>query len=132
VQVIKTHFPEKRGNIMFTAERALLITRNPLDTMVSLFNLIATASHDLSVLDSDFELFKQNWQERVKLEIPIWNKFYEYWLNKKDIPVHVVRYEDIKEDPYTYMKGVLEFVLEVDDISGTKVHRYLQMVVASK
>ena len=117
---------------MFTAERALLITRNPLDTMVSLFNLIATASHDLSVLDSDFELFKQNWQERVKLEIPIWNKFYEYWLNKKDIPVHVVRYEDIKEDPYTYLKGVLEFVLEVDDISGTKVHRYLQMVVASK
>ena len=62
----------------------------------------------------------------------VWKDFYNYWLNKKDIPVHVVRFEDIRDDPYTYLKQVLEFLLEVEDISGTKVHRYLQMVVNDK
>lgn len=61
----------------------------------------------------------------MRLEMTVWKDYYEYWLTKKDIPVHLVRYEDILEEPYKYLKQVLEFMLEVDDITGSKVDRYL-------
>ena len=44
-------------------------------------------------------------------------------------PVHIIRYEDIINDPEPVLKKLLEFTLKVDDISGTKVHAYLRKAV---
>jgi len=128
VQVIKTHYPEKIGVGVFPSDRTLLIIRNPLDTLVSDFNLITSGSHDESILDSDFDLFKKEWNTFVKDEIRNWAEFHEWWLKAVN-PVHIVRYEDIKADPAKFLTPILEFVLKVNDIEGTQVHLNMLKVV---
>lgn len=49
VLVVKTHFPERMGYIDFPCTKCILIVRNPLDCMTSLFNMIATSSHSESI-----------------------------------------------------------------------------------
>jgi hypothetical protein len=53
--VFKTHYPERRGIGQFPLKKAILLARNPLDTIVSYFNLVATGSHSFSVEDSDYK-----------------------------------------------------------------------------
>ena len=50
--VVKTHYPERSGMGMFNCKKAILIVRNPLDAIASLFNMIATGSHSESIGDS--------------------------------------------------------------------------------
>ena len=45
------------------------------------------------------------------------------------IPVHIIRFEDIMSDPEPILKSLLEFVLNVDDITDTKVEHYLKLAV---
>ena len=54
VQVIKTHSPERSGRNKFPAERAILLVRSPLDALISQFHMVATGSHYLSIMDSDW------------------------------------------------------------------------------
>ena len=57
VLCIKTHFPERYGKTRFGAERCILLVRSPLDCFTSLFNMVCSGSHDLSIADEDFEKF---------------------------------------------------------------------------
>ena len=54
VWIVKTHYPERYGKTKFYAERVLLLLRSPLDSMVSLFNMVCTGSHNRSIEDTDF------------------------------------------------------------------------------
>lgn len=54
VVCVKTHFPERYGKTKFGAERCVLLVRSPLDCITSLFNMVCSGSHDLSIADSDF------------------------------------------------------------------------------
>ena len=58
----------------------------------------------------------------------MWRDFHEFWTNAK-IPVHIIRYEDIVSDPLPTLKSVLEFILNVPDITGTKVEHFLNIAV---
>ena len=49
VWVVKTHYPERYGKTKFGAERAILLVRNPLDCITSLFHMVCSGSHDLSI-----------------------------------------------------------------------------------
>lgn len=40
VWIVKTHFPERIGRFKFNANKCIVIVRNPLDAMYSLFNMI--------------------------------------------------------------------------------------------
>lgn len=55
VLVVKTHFPERIGHSLFNCQKCILIVRNPLDCMASLFNMIATGTHSTSIKDQDLE-----------------------------------------------------------------------------
>ena len=85
---------------------------------------MATGSHSHSILDEDYIKLDKIWGEFILIESKNWLAFHEYWVNS-DIPVHIIRYEDILRNPEQVLKECLEFILEVDDITGTKVHRYL-------
>ena len=76
VQIVKTHYPEKIGVTEFQSARVVLLTRNPLDTVVSLFNLMATGSHSNSILDKDYTLFAQDWKEFADLELNLWADYH--------------------------------------------------------
>jgi hypothetical protein len=58
VQIVKTHYPERNGSVMFSAQKTILLLRSPLDCIISLYHMDNTGSHDCSILDSDFETFR--------------------------------------------------------------------------
>lgn len=56
----------------------------------------------------------------------------KFWALKDEIPTHIIRYEDIMEDPEPVLKKLIEFVLNVKDITGTKAGRYVELAVREK
>lgn len=55
VWIVKTHFPERIGRTKFNAHKCLVIVRNPLDSIFSLFNMIQTSTHSESIEKSILE-----------------------------------------------------------------------------
>jgi hypothetical protein len=52
--IVKTHYPDSPGVYRYFTEKCILVVRNPLDSIPSLFNLICTKSHDKSISHEDF------------------------------------------------------------------------------
>ena len=46
VWVVKTHYPERIGRVPFATNKCIVIVRNPLDSIFSLFNMVGTISHN--------------------------------------------------------------------------------------
>ena len=65
VWVVKTHYPERYGKTKCYAERAILLVRNPMDCITSLYNMVATGSHNRSIEDNDFKKFPKVWGDFV-------------------------------------------------------------------
>ena len=131
VLIVKTHYPERYGKTKFYAERAILLVRNPIDSITSLYNMVCTGSHNRSIDDNDYAKFPQMWAEFIQQDVAVWKDFHEFWMNAK-IPVHIVRYEDVVTKPEPTLKSLLEFIMNVEDISGTKVHQYLKIAVSEQ
>ena len=112
VQFVKTHFPERQGSPAFRASRVVLLVRNPFDALESFFNLMMTGTHTNSLSDEVREKTKKIFEEYVMKEIRVWKVFHEFWLNQ-DIPILLIRYEDIVRDPTKVMKRVIQFTLEI-------------------
>ena len=66
VWFIKTHYPERYGKTKFGAERAILLVRSPLDCITSLFNMVCSGSHDLSIGDESYSKFPNQWNEFIQ------------------------------------------------------------------
>jgi hypothetical protein len=120
VWVVKTHYPERYGKAKFGSERAILLVRSPLDCMTSLFHMIASGTHDCSISDEDFVKFKDLWIEWVATEITVWRDFTKFWMESQ-IPVHIIRYEDILERPTEALGDIMKFILCVPTIEGTRM-----------
>ena len=112
VQFVKTHYPERRGIKEFQASRVVLLVRNPYDALESYFNLMTTGTHTTSLNDEMRTRLNHVWESMVKKEIQVWQAFHEFWL-AHDIPLLLVRYEDLIRYPYEVMCRVIKFVLEV-------------------
>lgn len=65
VLIVKTHYPERYGKTKFYAERAILLVRNPIDSITSLFNMVCTGTHNWSIQDEDFVKFPLQWSEFI-------------------------------------------------------------------
>lgn len=67
VVLVKTHYPERVGLGIFKCSKVILIVRNPMDSMASLFNMIATGTHSESIQDKhmDKDRVKQLWKAFV-------------------------------------------------------------------
>ena len=77
VSIVKTHWPEREGEVgKILVNKVILITRNPLDAIPSLFNMIATGSHSESMPSNIQEKTGELWESYVKQEPPVWNKFH--------------------------------------------------------
>ena len=46
--------------------------------------------------------------------------------------MHVVTFEQLLEDPLPALKSLMEFILKVDDITGTKVYKNIIKAIAEK
>ena len=129
VMIVKTHYPERYGKTLFYAERAILLVRNPIDCITSLYHMVSTGSHSWSISDDDFAKFPQIWSEFVQQDVGVWRDFHEFWLNAK-IPRYIVRYEDLVTNPEPTLRGLLAFIMNVPTIEGLLVEKYLKMAVS--
>ena len=59
VWVVKTHYPERHGVCMYHPKRCVMVLRDPIDCIPSLFHLTMTDSHDLSCIDDDFFTYQK-------------------------------------------------------------------------
>jgi len=82
----------------------------------------------LSIVDTDWAKVASIFMEFVQQEITVWKDFHQFWI-RENIPIHIVRYEDIMQNPETVLKKAVEFILDVDDISGTKAGQYVKLAV---
>jgi hypothetical protein len=115
VQFVKTHFPERRGTPPFGVNRAVLLVRNPYDAMESYFQLMTTNRHDSSLTDEERTKSAEAFAEMAKKEILVWRDFHNYWL-QQNIPLLVIRYEDLIRYTDKVMEKVIRFVLEINDM----------------
>lgn len=131
VMVVKTHYPERYGKTKFYAERCILEVRNPIDAVTSLFNMVCTGSHNKSIDTGDYSKFAAYWNEFIEQEISVWKDFHDFWLNAK-VPVHLIRFEDILNNPKPTMLSLFQFILNTTDLSNTRIAHYIDLAVQEK
>ncbi len=117
VQFVKTHFPERRGSPMFRASRVVLLVRNPFDAIESYFNLMMTGTHTKSLTPEIREKTASVFDEYVMKELTVWKRFHEYWLNQ-DVPLLLIRYEDLTRTPHKVMERSIQFILEIKSMGS--------------
>lgn len=108
---VKTHWPERKGNAVFTAKRAILVVRNPYDAIDSYWNMNATKSHTKSLTEDMYTRFRDKFDALARNEIDVWMRFHQYWMDEVSIPVLVVRFEDLVSRPSAELTRMLGFSL---------------------
>jgi hypothetical protein len=84
------------------AKGAIVIVRDPRDVAPSLANHDRTTIDKAISLMDDFDGIYAGWTDRQPLQfrqkLLDWSGHVASWLDQRDIPVHLVRYEDLKRD----------------------------------
>ena len=132
VWCIKSHYPLRETVNMYNANKCVLIVRNPMDTVISLFNMVATRTHTLSMIDEDFEKFNSLFDVFLEQEVTVWRDFQKYWMDNPIIPTYVVRYEDMMSDPKTTLLDLFRFLLNEKDLEGTLIEALIEHHTKSK
>jgi len=131
VQFVKTHFPERQGGAPFRASRVVLLVRNPFDAIESFFNLMMTGTHTASVAPEVRARAVKIFESVVLKEIRVWKQFHQFWLNQ-DVPILLIRYEDLIRAPDKVMGRVIKFVLEVKRMDTFFTSRVERSIMAKE
>jgi len=100
--------------------KAIYIIRNPLDVAVSYsFHCscsIDNAISDMRSKDCCFCGKTNKLMPQLRQKLLTWSEHVESWVDNTEIPVHVVRYEDMKNNPFETFKNAAIFAgLSYDD-----------------
>ncbi|WP_369765909.1 sulfotransferase domain-containing protein [Flavobacterium sp. WC2429] len=99
---------------------ALYLVRNPLDVVLSLanhtgLNVEDTINKYMNCEEGAFVKKGKTAQQYYQL-MGTWAMHASSWMNQKDIPVHVIRYEDMKVKPFeTFKIAVVQMQLDYSD-----------------
>ena len=99
---------------------ALYLIRNPLDVVLSLanhtgLNVDNTIDKYMNCEEGAFIKKGKTAQQYYQL-MGTWAMHASSWINQKDIPVHVIRYEDMKIKPFeTFKEAVVQMQLVYND-----------------
>lgn len=126
VWVIKTHFPERYMSARYACHRAIMAVRSPMDCITSLFHMIGSSTHDCSIEESDFAKNIEDWEAWVTQEAVIWADYHKWWLEQKDLPIHIIRYEDLKDRQADVMLDLMKFMLVEPNLEGTLVEAIIK------
>jgi hypothetical protein len=98
--VIKTHFPERRGYMMYNSSRVILLVRNPYDAIDSYWNMCCTNTHTDSVSEEIYEKYSDKFQGLAQSEMRTWTMFMRYWLTTCDTTLHGTKSGSENENEY--------------------------------
>ena len=114
-RLIKSHFPY---NLSIPAVRlttkAIYLMRHPIDVMMSAWDyqhLIAGTGRDTQ--SPAFRAYVNQWLVSGGIMIPQfgpWTQHVRSWLGQKNIPVHLVSYERLVDNPGRELKSIIEFI----------------------
>lgn len=111
VRFLKVHDAYRRspnaGLADLGANGAIIIVRDPRDVAASL------AAHKGSSVDEAIALMgglgETSSTSTLPQKLPHWSSHVVSWLEQRDIPVHLIRYEDLLLDPVTSFRRALRF-----------------------
>ena len=121
-RLLKTHgaYQPPNGNHFFKAtsiDRVLYLVRNPLDVCISFAHHSSwTIDQSIDVMrDETYTFFQGNnfWNPSFREQVSSWSGNVKSWMNVRDFPVLVLRYEDLWSNPLTLFKKAVEF-LKID------------------
>ena len=121
VWITKTHFPMKAptaGETHFTANKMIVVARNPIDVIPSYVGLSQLNSHSLvpeQQYHSEFPDFWAEWVSALTQRIKINHEMTKNWIST-EIPTYWLRYEDLKLNPRPVLEGLFCFLLDVPSI----------------
>lgn len=105
-----------RGEPLFPADvtaGAIYILRNPLDVATSYANHLGVGVEKAveNLCDSGFALARSlnGLNDQLRQFIGSWSDHARSWLDESGLPVHVVRYEDLRREPEKVFGEVLRF-----------------------
>ena len=111
--------------------QAVVVVRNPFDTIVSYFNLYSIRNHTDSVPEEVYEKFADVWNFVVEENAKYIQKFFEFWMNQsKTIPVYFVRYEDLMLNREETLRKLLCFMLNTKSIEGTLTEALIKRAIS--
>ena len=115
-------------------QKTFICVRNPLDSFPSYASLICTLSHG-NKPEYDFALdYPEWWAWYVKKQASYMQRFFEILLrncyNEAKQPLYIVRYEDLVQNTKETLMGLMSFILEKKNLSGTNVERRIDEIVS--
>jgi hypothetical protein len=90
----------------------IYFVRNPLDVAVSYAFHNGTLMEEAhSILSKNITLAKpKRYQHQLHQQVLTWSTNVESWLNQKDIPILLLRYEDMKVKPLETFRKAIQFL----------------------
>ena len=128
--IVKAHHPCLLPlNLEFTSNKVICCVRNPLDVFISFASFTNTMNHSVKP-DWDFANdYPAWWDWWVRHQVDCMKKYFDV-VFKHSIdemehhnPIYIVRYEDMVKDSVPSTSGILQYLLEMEDISGTNAER---------
>jgi len=113
VWIVNSYFPYYKQDRRVPMHKCVLLVRDPIDCLFACYN------HFNSPLESSrkprlSEILreKEDLDEFLLSEIENWVKFNDYWMSPdREVPVYVVKYEDLLKDSRSVLKTLLCFLL---------------------
>lgn len=94
--------------------KAIYIMRNPLDVAVSFANHASKDfDHIIERMGAPAFAFcrsRNSLPNQTRQKLLTWSMHVESWSRAAELPVHIVRYEDMKADPVATFAGALRFI----------------------
>ena len=132
--IVKTHSPWiMEFAPQFTANKIIVIVRNPTESNISWLNLVSTGAHSIKVPFKTNELYPNFWNWWTKDcmgHMLNWYKTLMKDARERACPVLFVRFEDLVMDPEPVLMQMMKFILNVNDLSGTNAERRVKEVIA--
>lgn len=131
VWIANTNFPEDIGVARTMINKCILLVRNPCDAIYGHFHMLATRSIDKKLTEEEFKEMAPAWDEFVKQEIKIWKEFIDYWMIEPLVPTHVVRHEDLVENPKETLTDLFRFLLNTKKLDGLLIEKLIKEETSS-
>lgn len=126
IAYVKTHEAwtlNSKGNPIFSKEftkGVIYIIRNPLDIAISFsFHNNEPIDQTISLLNNEVSTIceaKDRLSIQTRQVLGSWSTHVSSWIEHSELPLHVVRFEDMVDHPLRTFKGVIDFLhLEYGD-----------------
>ena len=135
----KYYFVDKQ-QALFPSEiskGAIYFIRNPLDVLVSFaYHSAKSVDNMIKAFNNSSYAFCDNNNKlpnQLRQILGSWSDHVKSWTEQKQIPVHVIRYEDMIQDPFLSFKQAVKFMeIEKTDDEIKKAIRYSDFKILSE